>query len=67
MLRTGVTGGCDLLCGFWEPYLGSLRKQQVFVTTEQSLKPQHMSVLKAKFYITFTIERKENGYFYTFV
>lgn len=67
MLRTGVTGGYDLVCGFWEPHLGPLGKQQVFVTTEQSLKFQHVSVLKTEFYITFAIERKDNGYFYMFV
>jgi hypothetical protein len=38
-LRTEVTGGCDLSPLFWQPNLGSLQEQQVFLTTEPSLQP----------------------------
>lgn len=29
--KTGVAGGCELPCGFWEPNSGRLQEQQVLL------------------------------------
>lgn len=39
-LRIPGTVGCELLCGFWEPNLGSLEEHQTLLTTEPSLEPR---------------------------
>lgn len=36
---TGVTKGCELLCGCWDPYLNPLQEQQVFLTSEPTPQP----------------------------
>lgn len=33
---TGITGGCELQCGYWEPNLGHLQEQHVDFVTESS-------------------------------
>lgn len=38
--RTGVTEGCKLPRGLWEPNLGTLQEQQVTLITEPSLYAQ---------------------------
>lgn len=30
---------CELLCEYWEPYMGPLQKQQVLLITEPPLQP----------------------------
>lgn len=36
---TEVKGGCQSLCGCWDPNSGSLQEQQVFLTAEPSSQP----------------------------
>lgn len=38
--RIVVTDGCKRPCGLWEPNLGTLKEQQVILTTEPSLYAQ---------------------------
>jgi hypothetical protein len=37
--RTGVSGSCELLCGYWELNPGSVEEHPVLLTTEPSLQP----------------------------
>jgi hypothetical protein len=37
--RTGLMGGCELSCGYWELNLGALQEQQVLLTDKLSLQP----------------------------
>jgi hypothetical protein len=36
---TGITDGCEPLCGWLGPNLGPLEEQPVFLTAEPSLQP----------------------------
>lgn len=42
---TGVTSGCDLPCGYWEPSMVFLQEQKMPITTEQSPVPVVSSLL----------------------
>jgi hypothetical protein len=42
----GVSGGCESLCGCWEPNLGSLQEQSMLLTTEHLFSPS-LVILKA--------------------
>ena len=48
--EAGVTGGCELSCGYWELNQGSLEEQPVLLTTElypwQSVKLADSEVLQ---------------------
>lgn len=50
---SGVTACCELLCGRWEPNLGSLGEQRVHLTTKLSLWP--LGVLFAFKHTLFTL------------
>lgn len=52
----GVTGDCELLCGYREANIGLLQEQQVLLTTDSSLKPQIYN-----FYIVHCFTVKETG------
>ena len=40
--RTGVTDGCELLCGCWETNPGPLQEQPLFLTAEPSLQASNV-------------------------
>lgn len=51
-LETGVTEGCELSFGFWEPSLGLLQDHQVFLTRWAiSYAPVDFFFLKKEFVI----------------
>lgn len=41
-LWTGVSDGCETLCGFWKLNQDPLQEQQILLTTEPSLQPPNM-------------------------
>lgn len=43
---TGITGGCEVPWGCWEPNPGPLEEQRVLLATEPSLQPQHRTFFK---------------------
>lgn len=49
--RTGLMGGCELSCGYWELNLGALQEQQVLLTDEPSLQPPCRNNFNMNFFL----------------